>query len=153
MESLIDRWAEDASTQGMGKNSIDSYRCALKHFGEFYGLPEKADKMLIRAYVDMQRKKGITTKTISGRLNALNSFYEFLVFEGLRQDNPIPEIRKRYLQRYKKDNEEHTHKIISITEAARLVNSCMDIRDRAMVLLLLKTGVRRESCSRWKYRT
>ena len=91
----------------------------------------------------MHRKQGLTTRTIRSRLNAISSFYEFLIFEGKRKDNPIREVRSRYLQQYKTDSECHTHKLISIEDAARLTDACIDIRDKAMVILMFKTGVRR----------
>jgi integrase len=52
------------------------------------------------------------------------------------------EVRVRYLSQYKTISEQHTHKIISVEDAARLVNACVDIRDKAMLLIMLKTGIR-----------
>jgi site-specific recombinase XerD len=99
--------------------------------------------MDVRAYVDMHRKKRLTTQTIRSRLNALSSFYNFLIFEGIRKDNPVHEVRARYLNQYKTDGERHTHKLISVVEAKKLVEFFLDVRDQAMVLLMLKAGVRR----------
>jgi len=48
-----------------------------------------------------------------------------------------------YLSQYKTASEQHTHKIISVEDAARLVDACVDIRDKAMLLIMLKTGIRR----------
>lgn len=142
--TLIDRWAEDAAASGMSQKSIDSYRYNLKYFEEFLGKSiTYADKMELRAFVDQQRKDGLTTKTISSRLNALSSFYEFLIFENIRKDNSVHEVRKRYLRKYKTASEQHTHKLISIKEASNLVANAFDPRDRAMLMVLLKTGVRR----------
>lgn len=141
---MIDRWAEDASIGGADPKTIVSYRYSLLHFEKFLGRPiAEADKMDIRAYVDMHRKKKLTTRTIQSRLNAVSSFYNFLIFEGLRKDNPVQEVRARYLNQYKTDGERHTHKLISVDEAARLVGYFLDIRDKAMVLVMLKTGIRR----------
>ena len=141
---MIDRWAADAAIGGADPKTIEGYRYSLLHFEKFLGRSiTKADKMDIRAYVDMHRKKKLTTQTIRSRLNALSSFYNFLIFEGIRKDNPVQEVRTRYLNQYKTDSERHTHKLISVEEAARLVGYFLDIRDKAMVLLMLKTGVRR----------
>ncbi len=141
---MIERWAEDAAISGADPKTISGYRYSLLHFEKFLGRSiTKADKMDIRRYVDMHRKKKLTTQTIRSRLNALSSFYNFLIFEGIRKDNPVQEVRVRYLNQYKTDGERHTHKLISVEEAARLVGYFLDIRDKAMVLLMLKTGVRR----------
>ena len=143
-ETLIDRWASDAATRGIDPKTIYSYRWTMKHFEKFLGHSiSKADKMEIRAYVDMHRKQNLTTRTIRSRLNALSSYYEFMMFEGLRKDNPVREVRVRYLNQYKTDSEQHTHQLISVADAARVIDSCMDIRDKAMLLLMFKTGVRR----------
>jgi len=143
-QEMIDRWASDATTRGIDEKTILGYRWSLLNFQKFLGRSiTKADKKDVRAYVDMHRKKNLTTKTIRGRLNALSSFYEFLIFEEIRKDNPVREVRVRYLTQYKTASEEHTHKLISVEDAARLVQSCVDIRDKAMLLLMFKTGVRR----------
>jgi integrase/recombinase XerD len=144
LKAMIDRWAEDVAIGGADPRTIAGYRYSLLHFEKFLGRPiTKAGKMEIRAYVDMQRKRGLTTATIRNRLNALSSFYEFLIFEGKRKDNPVREVRARYLNQYKSDSEKHTHKIISVDDAKRLVEYFLDVRDQAMILLMLKTGVRR----------
>jgi len=143
-QEMIDRWASDATTRGIDEKTILSYRWSLQNFQKFLGRSiTKADKKDVRAYVDMHRKKNLTTKTIRSRLNALSSFYEFLIFEDIRKDNPVREVRIRYLTQYKTASEEHTHKLISVEDAARLVQACVDIRDKAMLLLMFKTGVRR----------
>jgi len=141
---VIDQWAADASTRGLSGQTIYTYAKGLRGFSKFLGRPiEGASKMDVRAYVDLQRKNKATTRTIRGRLNALSSFYEFLMFEGIRSDNPVQEVRKRYLTQYKASSEEHTHKLISVEDMARLVNGMIDIRNKAMLLVMAKTGVRR----------
>lgn len=144
-QDLIAQWADDARTRGVTEKTIYTYITNLHNFESFQ--PEKcianATKIEIRAYVDWQRKKGLTTATIRNRLIALSSLYEFMMFEGQRKDNPVREIRARYLKQYKSSNEVHTHKLISVEEAAHVIDACMDIRDKAMLLLLFKTGIRR----------
>ena len=57
--------------------------------------------------------------------------------------NPIIPFRRRYLHTYKTDKRPQTRKLISVEEMARLINSIMDPRARAIAMLLAKTGVRR----------
>jgi integrase/recombinase XerD len=143
-EGLIDRWEADALTRGLDPKTIKAYGWSMKSIQETLGRPlSKMDKMDIRSYIDICRKENLTTRTIRSRLNALSSFYDFLIFEGVRKDNPIREVRARYLSQYKTASEQHTHKIISVEDAARLVDACVDIRDKAMLLIMLKTGIRR----------
>jgi integrase/recombinase XerD len=58
----------------------------------------------------------------------------------------VPEVRKRYLTPYKKETEgdiESPRKLISVEEMSTLVNSVIDVRDKAVLVLLAKTGLRR----------
>ena len=52
-------------------------------------------------------------------------------------------MQKRYLAPYKAESEAHTHKLVSVDDAARLISALVDIRDKAMLLVMFKTGVRR----------
>jgi integrase/recombinase XerD len=69
-----------------------------------------------------------------------------LVFEEAIAKNPVEPVRKRYLQAYKTQRG-HTHQLISVEDAARLVDSMVDIRNKALLMLLFKTGIRvKELC-------
>jgi len=72
----------------------------------------------------------------------LSAFYEFSIVEELVEYNPILPFRKYYLRRYKKDNDSEIRKLISVEDASRLVNSVLDTRDRCILVLLFKTGMR-----------
>jgi integrase/recombinase XerD len=143
----ITQWASDAKTRGMDPKTIITHNRSLKRIEKYLAENsislKKAEKTAIRSYIEDCRSRGLTTRTIKNYLAALSSFYEFLLFEGLRKDNPVGDMRKRYLTPFKADSECHTHKLISVEDAARLVGSMVDIRDKAMLLLLFKTGVRR----------
>jgi integrase/recombinase XerD len=78
--------------------------------------------------------------------SALSSFCDYLAYEGLTDRNPILPFRKRYLRQYKADrhNPEPNRKLISIEQMRMLINSILDPRDRVIVTLLAKTGIRRK---------
>ena len=149
-DDLISRWERDATVRGMSSKTIRNYMYDLKYFIDVLNKIYKkelslinVDRMSIRDFIDMQRGMGLTTQTIRHRLTVLSNFYEFLIFENLVSQNPVNAVRKRYLSCYKIDSEIQTHKIISVEEAAFLINSILDIRDKALITLLLKTGIRR----------
>jgi integrase/recombinase XerD len=52
-------------------------------------------------------------------------------------------FRKRYLRRYKSGFDDPERKLLSVEEMSRLVNSILDPRDKAIAILLAKTGIRR----------
>jgi integrase/recombinase XerD len=52
----------------------------------------------------------------------------------------------RYLRHYKSENDvdaEAQRKLISVEDMSLLINSILDTRDKAILTLLAKTGVRR----------
>lgn len=57
--------------------------------------------------------------------------------------NPVLAVRKRYLKRYKDNDVGQARKLVSVEDMARLINSTLDIRDKAVIALLAKTGIRR----------
>ena len=56
--------------------------------------------------------------------------------------NPVNSVRKRYIRRYKDNDEGQMRKLISVEEMAKLINSTLDVRDKAIITLLAKTGIR-----------
>lgn len=64
-----------------------------------------------------------------------------LLFEEIIHSNSVIAARRRNFGCYKIDNENKRGKLISIQKAAVLVDSIEDIRDKCIVLMLLKTGV------------
>ena len=83
---------------------------------------------------------------MENELTSIAGLYEFLVFEDYIPANPVLGVRKRYIRRYKGENDadsESPRKLISIEQMSLLINSILDTRDKAINLLLAKTGVRR----------
>ena len=144
---ILSDFAADCRTRGLSEGSIRNYLTGIEMFQGFLELrgkdPLNADKLDMRAFIEDRRKQGNTVKTIEYRLAALSAYYDWLIFEGQIIKNPIHEVRGRYIQRYKSYGEQHTHRILSIEEATALVDALMDIRDRAIMLMLFKTGIRK----------
>lgn len=147
---LIDRFRKDCSIRGMTPESIVRYVSTIRIFCKYlakkkHGLIE-VDKDILRDFIEHLRlERGISQKTLENYFTEISCFYEFLAYEELIDSNPVTTVRKRYLRRYKSNggNEEHTHKLVSVEDMAKLINSTIDIRDRAIITLLAKTGIRR----------
>jgi integrase/recombinase XerD len=147
-EDLIERFRKDCTIRGMTPESIIRYVSTLRIFRTFLNErgsdPLKVDGNILWDWLENLRiNRGVSQKTLENYFTEISSFYEFLLYEGLIVSNPVSAVRKRYLRRYKNGDEEHTHKLISVEDMGRLINSTMDIRDRAIITLLAKTGVRR----------
>jgi integrase/recombinase XerD len=145
---LMERFRKDCIIRGLTAESIVRYVSTLRIFDGF--MQERridllqVDGSILRDWLEYLRvDRKVSQKTLENYFREISSFYEFLVYEGLIAANPVAAVRKRYLHRYKKGNEEHTHKLIFVEEMSRLINATVDIRDRAIITLLAKTGIRR----------
>jgi integrase/recombinase XerD len=142
---LLDQFKADMKTRGFAKLTIIVYTSKLKDFQTFMSNGDLANvnKDDIRNYIDHLRSRGYKTSSISGNLTVLSSFYDFLLYDGKIIANPVLPVRKRYLRTYKTEGENETHKLISIEDASRLIRSMVDIRDKTLLALLFKTGIRK----------
>jgi integrase/recombinase XerD len=141
---LIGRFREDCNLRGMAATSDYVYRTkAYCAFLEGRGKsPLNADRDDLRAFLVHLKAKGLKFATIKGIYTNLSAFYEFLMVEKLVEYNPILPFRKYYLRRYKNDNDSEIRKLIGVEDASRLVDSILDTRDKCMLVLLFKTGMR-----------
>lgn len=146
MDRVIDRYLEDCEVRGMAPGSLPRYKSALRIFQGYMGgrgieTADRADLVGFIRYLREDRKT--SQKTIENYFSTLSSFYEFLVFEGLIGANPALPIRKRYLRRYKENADGHERQLISVEDASKMIKGEPDIRNKAILILLFKTGMRR----------
>jgi len=141
---LVGRFHEDCNLRGMV--AVMDYVYRTKAYCAFFEAREKnplnADRDDLRAFLAQLKTKGLKSRTIDGIYTSLSAFYEFLIIEGLVEYNPILPFRKYYLRRYKSDNDSEIRKLIGVEDASRLVNSILDTRDKCILILLFKTGMR-----------
>lgn len=146
-DALIQRFADDCSLRGLSKSTCNTYISKTKAFAVYIRATGikllDVDKNSIRAYLyHLRNDRLLKHKSIETIYCAISAFYEFLEEEGLRSSNPVKSVRKRYLHTYKKGDDFSSRRIISIEEASNLVNSILDTRNKAIILLLFKTGIR-----------
>jgi len=135
----------------MTHQSVQSYASNLNDFLrhlERLGVSEVTgiDKGVIREYIRVLREeRKVTLTTIENHLSSISSFLEYLVWEGIVESNVAPAVRKRYLKHYKNGDsgDSHSRKLITIEQLKLLIDSIMIPRDKAIILLLAKTGIRR----------
>jgi len=141
---LIERFQNDCNLRDMVTTMDYVYRTkAYCDFLEGRGKnPLIADKNDLRAFLAHLKAKGLKFRTIDAIYTSLSAFFEFLMIEELVEYNPVPPFRKYYLRRYKNDNDSEIRKLISVEEASRLVNSILDTRDKCILVILFKTGMR-----------
>jgi integrase/recombinase XerD len=141
----IAAFIEDMRSRNLSPDTIRTYSWILRDFNNF--MQDRENGLLtitrddLRSYVDRMRAKGLSHKSASLRFGAICSLYEYLVFEEIVDKNPAVPVRKRYLQTYKSQRG-HTHQLISKEQAGQIVQEMVDIRDKALTMLLFKTGIR-----------
>jgi len=146
---LISRYREDCFIRGMSPESLRRYISSLKIYARY--LEERdldilnVDRNVLRSFLEYLRNdRAVGLKTIGNYFTSMAMFYEFLEFEEYVDKNPVHSVRKRYIRRYKDNDDGQMRKLISVDEMARLTNSTLDVRDKAIITLLAKTGIRRK---------
>ena len=147
---LLELFAQDCRDREMTEGSIQSYRWVMKHFFDFLNVhgvsPFKVDKHILIEYLRFRKSQRAGQKTLENNFTVLSSFYEYLTFQEYVGMNPVTGVQKRYLRHYKSENDVDAgaqRKLITVEEMSMLINSILDTRDRAILTVLAKTGVRR----------
>ncbi len=148
VERLISDFREDCLLRGMSEESVRKYVSAIRIFSQFLkdrGLGfGDVDKNVLREFLRyLKFEKRTSYKTLENYFSALSTFYDYLAYEEIVPANTVLPFRRRYLRRYKSDDEQYVRRLLSIEEMSKLVNSILDPRDKAIIVLLAKTGIRR----------
>jgi integrase/recombinase XerD len=150
-EKLIEEFVLDCRLRKFTKESIGSYKSVLKTTSNFLGRNQSSlinlDKYTLKDLLNyLTNDRGFAIKTLENYFSALSCFFDYLAYEGLTDINPILPFRKRYIRQYKADRHipDPSRKLISVEQMRMLINSILDPRDRSIVTLLAKTGIRRK---------
>lgn len=158
-DALIEKYLADAKCMGLTRKTIDNYRSCLKVFSEYMVKPlidvDISDLRNFKIHIECKKNRYgevFAPSTISRYFSAIQSFFEYLEFEDYVDKSTMPKFRKRYLREYKRkrysDDGSSRRKLISVEEMSMMINSIMDPRDKAVLTVLAKTGVRREELSK-----
>jgi integrase/recombinase XerD len=131
--------------KGLSRNTLESYRRDLSQFLEFAHqrdimMPDQIRKTHIALFLGEMRLIGRASSTITRMTVSLRSFCQYLVREGIIQQDPsihmeAPKAEKRLPQ------------VMSVGEVEQLLDApdkrtAQGRRDRAMLELLYATGIR-----------
>ena len=148
---LLDEYLLDAEVQGLTEKTQVTYRSDLKYFIEWLdGDLLDVDRHDLKAFLAHLKNErtardgstGLAPSTRNTYFSALNSCFKYLEWEGYIEENPVPAFRDRYMDN-RRPSANSKRQLISIGEMSSLVHSILDPRDRALVLTLAKTGIRR----------
>jgi integrase/recombinase XerD len=150
-EDLIEEFTNFLKRKRKTADTIKGYTSTVRAFARFIDpcpLIEVGEDEL-NAYLESLIARNLAQTSITRQFICLNAFYKYLEYKEFIDENPIPEFREFNLS---SDNGEggegQMRRLLTIEEARRLVGSIISIRDQLIVLLLLKTGIRRrELCA------
>ena len=147
-EDLISMFEDDLRLANRSKDTIIWYPNAVKAFNKFVkGNLLRVTKEDLGAYLNTMRERSFKQSSIEKYFVVLNTFYEFLMYKNIYTSaNPIPTFRKHYLRQYK-DSDASERRCPTTDEVIKLVNSILNTRDQAIIVLLFKTGIRRKELS------
>ena len=124
----------------MSPNTVSSYASDVAAFLESYGSdPRKASGGDIADYLS-SRSAGISKRTQSRMLSSLSSFFNWLILEGERSDNPCDAVDHPKLGRYLPE-------VLSVQEVTDIIegvktDTWQGVRDRAILEILYGCGLR-----------
>lgn len=147
-DTYIKGFRYDCRIRGLADSTISRYIFNLNVFLRWMELNNndilELNKIILRKYLEYLRySKKYHAKSLKNMFSTLTSFYDFLIFEEVIKSNPVRPVQKRYLHQYKSVDRSAKRKIISVNEMGAFVNSIPIIRDKLVVLLFAKTGIRR----------
>lgn len=145
IDDYLAPFVQNLELRGRAKVSVDTVRLTVRRYilwANQEGIdPTKGREEDLLSYLTYLRARGLRKITLARNFSYLSVWFAYLVKTGQPSHNPIPPIQKEYLKDFKRDV--RRRKLISVPEAAKMVASMVDSRNRAILLLLFKTGIRR----------
>ena len=151
------QFKDDCKAQGFEKHTIESYLSNIKIFFEYIDVPpDQVEISHLTDFLNYLRfektikngnkvKVGAAKSTINAYFSSLHAYFDFLEFSGYLDRNSILKFRRRYLKRIKPDiGPDSTRQIISVQQMAELVYTTEDYLERAIIITLAKSGIRRK---------
>jgi site-specific recombinase XerD len=126
-------------------HTIKNYLHTLKQFVLWVDVPiEEVSHKKLLAYLDHLLDRGLKPKTINCHLDSIRGFYHYLMEE--EQVAMVHPVKRGYALRLSRPLPRH----LKDEEVGRLLKVIHDRRDRALVMLMLRCGLRVEEVARLK---
>lgn len=139
---ILKRFELDLLTRGYSKRTIESYTGHVRYFLRNYKLDSDFDDYKL-FLIHLREECKYTLSTISKYFASLSTFYDYLEYEKVISCNHVPKFRRRYLRNYKRLHTPETRKLLSIEEMKDLISQVNEPGYLAMMVLMAKTGIRR----------
>ena len=144
----LDDYILDCEVRGLSRETIRSARSNLRTLAKFLDkqnidFKEADNEALKKILLYLRNTRKVGWKTQKHYFSDLSSFYEYKTYHDSSWSNPVPGFRKRYLNTYKNGSTSAQRKLLTVEQMGTLINSTLGIRDKAMMTVFAKTGVRR----------
>ena len=141
LDAFIDNiWIE----KGLSQNTLDSYRSDLEQFSKWLKKNNlsyiKTSKKEILSYLSFLFQKGLGSKTVARKLSSLKSFFRYLVFKSIIQNDPSSEVETPKL--LKSIPKSISEKEVEALLAAPDEKTDIGLRDKTMIETLYSCGLR-----------
>jgi integrase/recombinase XerD len=140
LETAKEQFLDAKIAQLCTERTVGQYRWVLQRFSSWAagrGIHdvEEITPQLVREFLTLLIRRRRASSYIHGHARVIRTFFRFLEAEGLVESNPMarvamPRVERKILPTFTKD------------EVQRLLAACSNKRERAIVLVLIDTGVR-----------
>ncbi len=142
-QSLVRDFAIDLTACGKAPATIENYVASVRVFQGWLGADlRSAGRDDFRKYIAYMRGRDLAYATLRFSMSAISTFYIYLEDEGVIEFNHVPAVMRKYLKSYKGNVQGETRQYITVDQAVILVNSIWPARDKAIAVMLSKTGLR-----------
>ena len=140
---MIARYRRFLKRRNCSAHTVKNYMNILDNFSAWLHVPlEQVTNKETDAYMDYLLRRRMKPKTINCHFGCIHAFYDYLIEdERMPLTNPV---RKNYRLRLPRPLPKH----LRDEQVSILFNEINDARDRAMVMLMLRCGLRVEEVAR-----
>lgn len=149
---LLDSYSRHCKRQGKTQKTIENYISVIRIFNSFLkqkklsflSVDGNENKDILEEFLDyILNEREISYARIKVYFSGLSHFYDFLEYNSYIKKNIVLNVRKMYVREFKNGYVPAKRKIIEVEEMSSFLNNIMNLRDKAIALLFVKTGIRR----------
>lgn len=133
-------YLDQCENKRLSHHTIKAYRIDLKQFYVFM-IHKDMNKKEISCYIHYLNEH-FKLKTVKRKLASLLAFFEEMVFQEVFQENPMDKIRYRIQEEKKLPRIIRYHQLQHIFSQLNQQHHAFKKRDRAVIELLMSTGIR-----------
>ena len=135
-DNMLEAYINAKTVEGRSEKTLVRYQYTIKRFMNFANVKTReVTTYHIRSYFEHEQNRGISDRTIEGIREVLNAYFGWLEHEKLIPMNPAFNINVIHVQKKIRD-------AFTDVDIYRMRRYCDNVRDLAIINLLLSTGCR-----------